>query len=674
MGDRVPQDTPVLEIRDLSISIKGTPGARPLAKDVNLTIRSNEAIGIIGESGSGKSTVALAVLNYLARNLEVVSGSIRFCGETDLLNAPRSIYGNLIAHVAQDPMAALNPIMRIGKQLCESLRLHLGMTTAEAKIRAIELLNEVRLPNAEAIFESLPHELSGGMQQRVCIAMALACDPKLIILDEPTTGLDARTESAVLELLQELKNNRDLSILIISHNLAAVADVADKVAVMYAGRVVEMGPTSQILQKPAHRYTQMLLSAVPRMDGDRPLIDAPWQEAALPTEGCAFRSRCDLALAECSAYDGTLTLGEQRSSRCVRAVALLEGLNPREETNALHPKKSRQAGDNVLTVSDLSFSYSQTLAARGNVASRALDDVRINVRSGSITALIGESGSGKSTLARLIVGLLRPSTGSIKLGGQELGRFRRYPLEICRRLQIVFQNVAGSLHPGKRALTLLARPFQLYERRMPSQQELRELLSPVGLRTDLLPKRITALSGGERQRLALARATAPNPDILVLDEAFSALDVSMKVRVARYLMEQSRASGAAQLLVTHELPFVRYLADDVVVLYRGWVCENGPASQLFTAPYHPYTETLIWAARRLEGQKPKRTDLFRVDSSVGLVAPIAQRGCPFHTACSRRIDGVCNQEAPPEQQTGTRRIACHIPLPELERIQKAEYE
>ncbi len=674
MADAAAQETPVLEIRGLSVNIKGAETSRPIVRDVDLVIRPKEAVGLIGESGSGKSTVALAVLNYLAANLEVSAGEIRFCGTIDLSRAPRTIFGSQIAHVAQDPMAALNPIMRIGRQMSESLRWHLRLTPEQARARAIELLDEVRLPNAAAILEALPHELSGGMQQRVCIAMALACNPRLLVLDEPTTGLDARTESAVLELLAELKTHRDLSILLISHNLAAVADLADRVSVMYAGRTVESGPTAELLHRPAHRYTQMLLSAVPKMEGDRPLFDAPWQEAAFPKEGCAFRSRCDLAVEACAQDDMERSPGAQRLSRCVRAQELFGGFYPQDGGSALYPRKPPvPALDKILSISDVSFAYARTRAAQAS-APRALDNVGLDIRKGAITALIGESGSGKSTLARLIVGLMRPHSGSIRLKEKELAGLRRYPLEICRRIQIVFQNVGGSLHPAKRAYTLLARPFRLYEKRSPTQSELRDLLTPVGLRVDLLQKRTRALSGGERQRIGLARATAPRPDVLVLDEAFSALDVSMKVRVARYLLEQSRASGSGHLLVTHELPFVRYLADDVVVLYRGWACESGPSNTLFAAPHHPYTETLVWAARRLEGQKPARTDLFRTDASLGKVAPVARTGCPFHTACPRKLGTLCETEAPPDRNTGAgHRIACHIPLSELESIQKGEY-
>lgn len=674
MTDAAAQGAPILEIRGLTVNIKGAETSRPIVRDVDLVIRPREAVGLIGESGSGKSTVALAVLNYLAANLKVSAGEIRFRGTIDLFKAPRTIFGSQIAHVAQDSMAALNPIMRIGRQMGESLRWHLGLTAEQARARAIELLDEVRLPNAAAILEALPHELSGGMQQRVCIAMALACNPHLLVLDEPTTGLDARTESAVLELLQDLKTNRGLSILLISHNLAAVADLADRVAVMYAGRAVESGPTEELLRRPAHRYTQMLLSAVPKMEGDRPLVDAPWQETAFPKEGCAFRSRCDLATEACASDETERAVGTQRVSRCVRAEELVDGLCPQDGDLALHPRKPLvPAPDEILSVTDVTFAYARSRAAQAS-APRALGNVDLVIRKGAITALIGESGSGKSTLARLIVGLMRPHSGSIRLKDKELAGLRRYPLEICRRIQIVFQNVGGSLHPAKRAQTLLARPFRLYEKRSPNQGELHQLLTPVGLRMDLLQKRTRALSGGERQRLALARATAPKPDVLVLDEAFSALDVSMKVRVARYLLEQAQASDSGHLLVTHELPFVRYLADGVVVLYRGWACESGPSNTLFAAPHHPYTETLVWAARRLEGQKPARTDLFRTDASLGKVAPVARQGCPFHTACPRKLGTICETEAPPDQSTEAgHRIACHIPLSQLESIQKDEY-
>ncbi len=667
---------PILEISDLIVTVRSAGKARPILKNVGFYVGRREAVGLIGESGSGKSTIALSVMNYLAPNVDIASGSLVFAGNVDLRNSDRSIYGRRISYVAQDPNAALNPIMRIGRQMTEALLRHCDCTQKDARAKALSLLEEVRLPHGEAILEALPYQLSGGMQQRVCIAMALSCNPDLLVLDEPTTGLDARTEGAVLELLQALKKTRDLSILLISHNLAAISDLTDRVMVMYAGSIVESGPTAEILRKPGHRYTQMLLSAVPRMDSDRALVDAPWQEANFPESGCAFRNRCDLAIPDCGNAGAVVAIDAWRTSSCVRARDVLKGISKPDDRMALTPKRAVAKRQNpvALRASDISFNYGRSFLSDGP-SRNVLDNVGVEIRQGTVTALIGESGSGKSTLARILVGLLHPKQGHISLKDRIISKIGRFPLDLCKRIQIVFQNVAGSLHPAKQVAGLLARPYQLYEKRNPNADELRSMLSPVGLRAEVLPKLAGSLSGGERQRLGLARASAPKPEIMILDEAFSALDVSMKVRVARYLSELGSSRGTGYLFVTHELPLVRYFADEVVVLYRGWVCEHGPTEQVFAPPYHPYTEALIWAARKLEGHSPAISQMFVTDESTGKVAPIARSGCPYHTGCQRKIGSICETSVPPIRRAASgHAIACHIPVEELKAVQTAEYK
>lgn len=663
---------PALLIDNLTVVAKNKSGERAIVDGVTLSVAPGEALGIIGESGSGKSTIALAVMNYLAPGLRVAGGSIVFEGKNLLgTKHSRGLYGRRIAHVAQDPAAALNPVIRIGRQLTEGMRKHLGLSTQEERARALKLLEEVHLTGVEALLESYPYELSGGMQQRICIAMALACDPDLLILDEPTTGLDARTESAILEILAELKQKRKLSLLLISHNIAAISDIADRVAVLYGGKLMECGPIDAVLKRPAHRYTKLLLNAVPTIVGaQRPLVDIPWQESALPRSGCPFRGRCDLAVEACADGLSYRDISHDHISACVRWKDAACDVDTKAGGEVLDVRRVVQsAGAPVLEADFVSFTYKRSLI--GDQKSNVLNEVGLSLGRGEVVALIGESGSGKSTFARVLVGLLRAQVGRIGFRGQNLAALRRYPLEISRFIQIVFQNIAGSLHPRKRVGDVIARPFRLYERRSPSAAEIASLISPLGLRQGLMPRRAGALSGGERQRAALARANAPRPDVIVLDEAFSALDVSMKVRVARLIIEQCKRLGTAVLFVTHDLPFVRYIADKVAVLYRGWVCDSGTASAIFEPPYHPYTEALVWAARRLEGDRPARLDL----AGEAQQRKLAEIGCPYQFECHRKIGMICETMSPPLQPAGGGRIiACHIAIDDLKRMQAAEYD
>ncbi|MGE3149577.1 MAG: oligopeptide/dipeptide ABC transporter ATP-binding protein [Pseudorhodoplanes sp.] len=665
-------DSPLLHVDGLTVLAPAGDKHRAILRDITLTLRRGEALGVIGESGSGKSTLAFAILNYLAPGLHVSEGQIDFDGHL-LIGAKRSrapLYGKRIAHVAQDPIAALNPVLKIGRQMTEGMRKHLRLSAAEADRRAVKLLEEVHLVGGPDLLERYPHELSGGMQQRVCIAMALACDPDLLILDEPTTGLDARTESVILDILAELKRSRNLSILLISHNIAAISDIADRVAVLYGGALMECGPIRDVLRDPRHRYTKLLLNAVPSIvSDDKPLADIPWQEAVLPESGCPFRSRCDLAVSDCAKPLEYRDVGSHWISACVRWQDAAQDVSQGDAVLAPRRADGTREPD-VLAVERLSFSYPRRTTAEP--LPKTLSEVNLTLGRGEVVALIGESGSGKSTLARLLVGLLHPESGLIRFRGSDLAALKRFPLQVTRYIQIVFQNIAGSLHPRKRLVDIVGRPFVLYENRKPSIQELTELLEPLGLRRQLLPRRPGALSGGERQRSALARANAPRPDVIILDEALSALDVSMKVRVTKVLLERCRSLGTSLLFVTHDLPFMRYVADRAAVLYRGWVCESGPVRAVLAPPHHPYTEALVWAARRLEGLKPARLDIARTTET--LKRSFSTIGCPYQNECQRKLGSICETTTPPERKPADNHtIACHIELPELRKVQELEY-
>jgi peptide/nickel transport system ATP-binding protein len=668
---------PLLVVDALSIAYATANGEQLVVRGLDLSIAAGDFVGLVGESGSGKTSVALAILNYLPRGGRIVAGDIRYRGAT-LLGVPRrrlqAIYGRRIAHVAQDPSSSLNPALRIAVQLEEGMARHLELSPPERRRRALALLDEVHLPGRERILEAYPHMLSGGMQQRVCIAMALACDPQLVVMDEPTTGLDAATEMGIFDLLRELKARRRLSVLFISHNLAAVGGMADRVAIMYGGRAMESGPTASVFARPLHRYTQLMLHALPTMRGDvGDKVEMRWQAAGIPRQGCPFRDRCDVAIAACEAEVAMVDVAFARRSACVRWRELppVGASSPAQRAPAplAHANSERAP---VLTVTDLTHRYRAKRFGRNAASSRpSLDRVSFVVRAGEVLAVIGESGSGKTTLARCLVGLVRPLAGSIVLGDTDVAKLGRYPASIARHLQIVFQNIAGSLHPRKRVRNILERPYRLYERRHATDREFEELTHGVGLRTEVLHKRPGRLSGGERQRAAIARAFAPRPFAIVLDEAFSALDVSMKMKVRNLLLRKKAEFDASYLLITHDLPLVRAMADRVLVLYRGWVCEIGARSVVESPPYHPYTETLVWAALELEGIKPAALDRLRLGSND---APQASTGCPFHPSCPRKLGSICESEPPPMQSAGVdHTIACHIPIAQLMTLQREEW-
>lgn len=669
---------PLLAVRGLSIGFASPTGERLVVRELDLAIEEGQFVGVVGESGSGKTSAALAILNYLPRGGRIAAGDILFRGQSVLrmpADARRRTYGRRIAHVAQDPAGALNPAVRVGVQVEEGMAYHLGLARADARRRALQLLEEVHLTDGDRILAAYPHMLSGGMQQRVCIAMALACDPDLIVLDEPTTGLDAATEMGIFHLLRELKARRRLSLLFISHNLAAVAGMADRVAIMYGGRLMESGPTATVFREPRHRYTQLMLHALPTMRGPvGSAVEMRWESSAIPGEGCPFRNRCDVALARCTNATPLQDLGRDRHSACVRWDTLppLSNAQSAGRCNAERAPANVEGPGPALVIADLTHRYAHRWrGARSRVARPSLDHVSFTARRGEVLAIIGESGSGKTTLARCLVGLLRPFAGSMTMQDVDLAPLRRYPREIARNLQIVFQNIAGSLHPRKRLDSILERPYRLYENRVPSSKELEDLVHSVGLRSDTLGKLSTRLSGGERQRGALARAFATRPSVIVLDEAFSALDVSMKMKVRNLLLAKKAETDATYLLITHDLPVARAMADRVLVLYQGWVCETGPSTLFEGPPYHPYTETLIWSALQLEGMTPRSLTL-KTAPAAAVSGDTA--GCRFHARCPRKLGTICEREAPPRQSVGSNHsIECHIPLQQLADMQSQEW-
>ena len=660
---------PVLDVRALSVHFETDAGPLRVLRDVSLAIAPGETFGLAGESGSGKTTLGYTILRPLATNARVTDGAVMFEGR-NLLRASerelRGIRGRKIAMVYQDPRSALNPTMRVGAQIAEVLEIHEGTPARAASHQAEELLEQVNIADPAAVARRYPHELSGGMQQRVVIAMALAGGPSLLILDEPTTGLDVTTQARILELVTDLKHRVHAAILYISHDLAVIAQVADRVGVLYAGELVEVAPTAELFARPVHPYTRGLLDALPDLGGARglrPIAGRIPRGNELPP-GCVFAPRCGFVVSQCTAARPALEpVAAGRIARCIRWQTV--GATPRASAA---PAMAREAVGTAAPL--LGFEHvSKYFGGSGRIARwlgvgsapvRAVDDVSFDVTAHEVMALVGESGCGKTTLGRLAVQLLRPTAGRVRFAAPK-------PTDA----QIVFQHPDASLNPMKRVGASLARPLVLRGLRGHERgRRVRELLESVRLDPDYHARWPAALSGGEKQRVAIARALAMAPKFVVLDEPVSALDVSTQASIIRLLAELRESLGASYLLISHDLSLVRHVAARAGVMYLGRLVEIGTVDEIFRAPSHPYTAALLSAVPRPDPTPGVRP--IRLEGSV----PSAQHpptGCRFHTRCPQKIGRVCEEIEPPWQRaSGTHAIACHIPLADLARASEEE--
>ncbi len=583
----------VLAVKNLRVELEST-GA-DIDDEVEFTIHDGEVLGLVGESASGKTTAATALLVHERRGAIVSGGEIILKGQDILELNPqelRKLRGCVVSYVPQDPSMSLNPALRIGIQLLEVLEVHgYGASGEERKARVREMMDEVRLPNDEGFLRRYPHQLSGGQQQRVAVAMAFACRPALIVLDEPTTGLDVTTQAHVLQTVRDLTRTYGVAALYVTHDLAVVANLADRIAVMYAGRLVEIGPKETLFRGAFHPYTRRLIASVPDLAGKYALRGIPGR-APLPgrrPEGCSFAERCDFARDQCREkfppYDGP---GDDHRVRCWRwrevgALSTAEGLALRR-TIAL----PRDDEEPVVRACGVKASYG---------ANEVLHGIDLDVRAGRCLALVGESGSGKTTIARCIAGI-HPGRieGDISLRGRPLQRdSRRRPTADRQAIQYIFQSPYGSLNPRRSIAQILAPPLQTFftlswreaERRMA------EALEMVSLDASLLNVYPDQLSGGERQRVAIARALVAKPSVLICDEVTSSLDVSVQASIVELLVQLVSETGVAMLFVTHHLPLVRSLAQEVVVMNQGEIVERGMVDAVLADPQADYTRNLL---------------------------------------------------------------------------------
>ncbi len=684
-----------LELANVEIVYRVRRAEQRIVRDVSFSVARGESYGLVGESGCGKSTIALAIVRYLAANGRVSGGQISVDGKEVLGlkgEALRQLRANSVAMVYQEPGRALNPSITVGDQVAEVYEIH-GSKHGEAMERAEAMLGKVKISNPAGVMKRYPHQLSGGMLQRVVIGMALAAEPALLILDEPTTALDATVESEVLDLIQDLRTEVNTTLLFISHNLGVITKMCDRVGVLYAGELVEEGEASAVFADPHHPYTVGLIRSIPRRELEEDRGDGPSGLQTIPgslplpgsiTDGCVFAPRCGLADDRCrTGTPPLIDLGNGRLARCyyhdrAEQVPLVGfasetsaiDLGPQPDAHSTSPTAPDDAvaeadAAPVVRVRELGKTFTQ-----GNQSIRGLLGVDLDIHAGETVGLVGESGSGKTTMARLLMGMIAPDKGSVvQLDGEDVEPLaQKRTAEQQRSLQIIFQNPDSALNRRHSIQRLISRPLeklggykgqQLHDR-------LIQLLDSVRLSERYLPMRPKQLSGGLKQRVAIARAFAGDPRIVVCDEPTSALDVSVQAAILNLLSGLQQSQQVSYLFISHDLGVVRYLSHRIMVLYLGRVMELGPAERVFDGPHHPYTEALLSAVPTLDDSGRVRIKLEgEIPSSAD-----PPSGCPFQTRCHRKIGKICEDTEPPlaEVEPG-HSIRCHIPLEELRELQ-----
>ncbi|WP_338900683.1 ABC transporter ATP-binding protein [Nocardia seriolae] len=607
-AERSRTTAPLLEVSDLRVSFPGEEGRVDAVRGVNFTVNDGAVLAIVGESGSGKSVSSMAVIGLLPEQARV-QGSIRLRGRELLGLGDKEmskLRGSKVSMVFQDPLSALTPVYRIGDQIAEALLAHKKMSKQEAAAKAVELLDLVGIPDAAQRAKAFPHEFSGGMRQRVVIAMAIANDPELIICDEPTTALDVTVQKQILNLLRKARDITGAGVIFITHDMGIAATLADRVAVMYAGRIVESAPAQELFTAPRMPYTVGLLGSIPRMDGPArspliPIVGTPPAMHALPP-GCSFAPRCPVATDDCRAAEPPLQdTGPGHRAACIRTsevstadlfTAYRKEIEPPDEVTAV------DAAQVVMRVTDLRKTFpivKGVVFQRKTGEVKAVDGISFEVRAGRTLALVGESGSGKSTTLTQIMDLVRPESGSIEILGHDVTRLtNQQRRDIRRKMQIVFQDPSASLDPRLPISDALAEPLRIDGRsRDEINRRVPQLLEQVGLRPEHADRYPADFSGGQKQRINIARALALDPELLVLDEPVSSLDVSIQAGVLNLLRDLQAERGLSYLFVSHDLSVVRNLAHDIAVMYRGQIVEYGPAERIFASPEHEYTRALI---------------------------------------------------------------------------------
>jgi len=669
-------DEPVLSVQELGITYLTMGENIPAVRKVSFDVWPGEALALVGESGSGKSTIAYAIMRYLPGNGRITRGKIFFQGVNIFrltVNELFSLRGRKTSLVPQDPLTSLNPSHRVGEQIAEILKIHLQMSKKEAYDRTIEMLNQVSMPDPPVIARKYPHEISGGQQQRVLIAMAFCAHPDLLIMDEPTTGLDVTTEARILDLIEEMKQKYNTAILYITHNLGVVQRLCERVAIIYAGEIVEKGDVVSVFNRPSHPYTLGLLRCIPKIHSkvSQEKLDAI--EGFLPnlahlSPSCIFAPRCPYVEDRCrSEIPPLIDIGLNRLSKCFlskKPVNSNKLLLNREKSRIESGPSSDVCKEALLEVNGLKKVYH---IRKGNL--RAVDGISFECKKGEILGIVGESGCGKTTLARCIVGLAYLNGGKILFDRRNIGVIsQKRSKELHQKIQIVFQDPEATLNPQKTVEQILTRPLTLHslvpkgERR----KQVVELLESVNLNERFLSRYPHELSGGEKQRVGIARAFATRPELIICDEPISSLDVSVQAGIINLLIELQKVHNISYIFIGHDLNVVRHISNRIIVMYMGKICEVGKSYELFEPPYHPYTEALLSAVPILQPNVIQKR--IRLEGPVPSPINLGQ-GCPFHTRCPRKIGDTCVHTPPLERKvTPSHTITCHIPLKELMRV------
>ncbi len=686
--------TPVLEISDLSTHIQLTKSVVQAVGNVNLQIEQGETLGLVGESGCGKSMTGLSIMGLLPPGGRIVGGSVKLAGR-ELVSLPdaelRKIRGNEIAMIFQDPLTSLDPTKSIGYQVAEPVRLHKGASREEAMDRAAEVLGLVGLPRPRERLTQYPHQLSGGLRQRVMIAMALACEPKLLIADEPTTALDVTIQAQILALLDDLKSRLGMAMLLITHDMGVIAGHADRVNVMYAGRIVETAETGTLFDHMHHPYTQALLASIPRLDQDQTqrliTISGLPPDLASPPGGCRFAARCSRAQDKCRTDEPSLIgesldhrfscwfpvdgpLARQASNGHKQAPATVtDSPVPLTVTEPPAPQAGQEPADSdgpLLELRDLVREYPIThgIMQRKLGVVHAVSGVSFGVNAGETFGLVGESGCGKTTVGKLVVALETPDQGTVLLGGRVVSGLSGRELRQQRRhLQLMFQDPYSSLDPRMRVGAIIGEPLAIQRigSRKEQQERVFELLSEVGLPRNAVERYPHEFSGGQRQRIGLARALTLNPRVIVADEPVSALDVSIRAQVLNLMKRLQADHGLTYIVISHDLAVVKYMADRIGVMYLGKMVELGSGADIYARPAHPYTAGLLAAIPVPE------PEIARANVKAGVAGELPSAvnppsGCRFRTRCPIAQE-LCAEEEPQLRSFGPGHVAaCHFPL------------
>lgn len=659
----------MLQIRGLSIDFTySAHQVKPGITSVDLTVRRGETVGLVGESGCGKTLTALAVMGLLPDAARVSQGEIRFNGQ-DLLQLSQrernGVRGAEIGMVFQDAFASLSPYYTVGSLMTEGLRFHQAYSRREAYEKSVEWLRKVGLNNPEQIMKGYPQQLSGGMRQRVLIAMTLSLEPSLLIADEPTTALDVTTQAEILDLLRNLQQENGMSMIFVSHDLSVVAHMCERTVVMYAGQTVEEGKSSELFHAPKHPYTKALIAATPRVhERQERFYQIPGQvpSAMQWGSGCRFFDRCHQATELCKGMPGLETVGHQHKVRCWHGD-LDKPLVAEQETGDVipFPRRGLQAERvPILSVRDLKTWYSIKKGWRSKDVLRAVDGVSFDLYEGETLALVGESGCGKSTTGRSILRLVEPTAGEILFAGERVAKYSKPQLFAYRRnAQIVYQDPYQFLDPRRTVGETLIEPMEVHNLYSKSEREAKvtELLEAVGLSHEFASRYPHELSGGQKQRIGIARAISLNPKIIVADEPVSALDVSVQAQVLNLFQDLKVQFGLSYLFISHDLSVVRNIADRVAVMYLGKIVEIADSDSLFRSPAHPYTQALLSAVPQHE-VAATRERITLQGESMSQSAPLA--GCSFQNRCPFAIDTCKTVEPLLRESEPGRFVACHL--------------